>query len=112
METPDATYEDQAADTTSLDHHRMTDPTIPQATSLTFTARMELVDTTTHGAPANRADVEGAPCGQQQQIPQFDLLNYAASGCHLDCVLAPMSAPSLGRGSVGDWTSPQGYETY
>ena len=71
METPDATYEDQAADTTSLDHHRMTDPTIPQATSLTFTARMELVDTTTHGAPANRADVEGVPCGQQQQIPQM-----------------------------------------
>ena len=71
METPDATYEDQAADTTSLDHHRMSDPTIPQATSLTFTARMELVDTTTHGAPANRADVEGAPCGQQQQIPQI-----------------------------------------
>ena len=71
METPDATYEDQSTDTTSLDHHRMTDPTIPQATSLTFTARMELVDTTTHGAPANRADVEGAPCGQQQQIPQY-----------------------------------------
>ena len=83
METPDATYEDQSTDTTSLDHHRMTDPTIPQATSLTFTARMELVDTTTHGAPANRADVEGAPCGQQQQIPQCA------------CYCRPPSRPSI-----------------
>ena len=88
METPDATYEDQAADTTSLDHHRMTDPTIPQATSLTFTARMELVDTTTHGAPANRADVEGAPCGHHQQIPHRHLQQRCQSVIKSSCIIS------------------------
>ena len=70
MDTPDATFDAVPIDTTSLDRHRTTDPTIPRSTSLTFSAQMERDFLPIHGAPANRADVEVASCGEPQ-IPQW-----------------------------------------
>ena len=71
METPDATNDNLLTDIISLDCHQATDPTIPRATSLTFTAQMERDDLLLRGAPANRADVDVAPCSQPREIPQF-----------------------------------------
>ncbi len=70
MDTPDATVDDSSTNTTSLDRHHTSDPTILRSTSLTFSAQMERDFLPIHGAPANRADVEVASCGEPQ-IPQL-----------------------------------------
>ena len=72
METPDAT--DDMTDITSLDCPPASDPTIPRTTSLNFTAQMERDDLLLRGAPANRADVDVAPCSQPRQIPHNHML--------------------------------------
>ena len=72
METPDATDDNLLTDITSLDCPPASDPAIPRTTSLNFTAQMERDDLLLRGAPANRADVDVAPCSQTREIPHQD----------------------------------------
>ena len=71
METPDATDDNLLTDITSLDCPPASDAAIPRTTSLNFTAQMERDDLLLRGAPANRADVDVAPCSQPREIPQI-----------------------------------------
>ncbi len=66
MDTPDATFDAVPTNITSLDRYHTSDPTTPRTTSLTSDAQMERDFLPIHGAPANRADVEVASCGEPQ----------------------------------------------